>query len=114
MAMSALTKAELDTLLSQLIEQTLPERPSDAEAERIVRWAESTRIDHGILEMVLEGDATVRIEINGTSPSFLLTPQGMAKAEHLIATNRDAADLQARLVASMVGKTAIPEPEDEQ
>jgi hypothetical protein len=108
-----ITDKELDILLSQLIEQRSPERPSDEEAAAVVEWATSARMRSQLLDMVLIGDAQVCIGGDG-QPSFRLTPKGMTSAEQLIATNKSAADLQARLIAGSRGQTAVPEPKDKQ
>lgn len=80
---SFLSQDDVDRLLLQLIAQTAPDPPSDEEAQAVVRWAECVRIEAHMLDLILAGDATVRI-VNG-EPSFKLTPQGMASAEQILA-----------------------------
>lgn len=109
---SDVTQNELNILLAQLIDQIAPRRPTDEEALAVVRWAERIRIGQGLLEMVLSGDAQVRID--NDKPLFSLTEKGMAEAERLIATNRAAAELHADLIAHTRGASAVPEPEKKQ
>jgi hypothetical protein len=108
-----LSGEERDILMAQLVDQRAPERPTDEEAVTIVRWAEQARLRGQLLDMVLIGDMQVAIGPDG-EPSYRLTPKGMESAQQMIATSRSAADLQARLIAGATGKTAVPEPENEQ
>lgn len=94
----SLSPDEVDRLLSQLIDQTLPERPSDAEAEAVVRWGESVRIENQMLEMVLSGEATVRVGSDGVA-RYQLTKSGMNHVEELLRTSPSARELHDRLVA---------------
>lgn len=110
--MSYLSQDEVDRVLQQLIAQTLPDRPSDDEAIAVVKWAEEARIVGQVLDMVLSGDATVRI-VNGEA-RYKLTPQGMASAEELLKASPAARDLHDRLVAGWVGKPLAKGPDGEQ
>jgi hypothetical protein len=110
--MSNISDDELTVLLQQLIDQTAPDRPSDAESQAVIRWAESARINAMMLEMVLIGDASVRI-IDG-QPSWKLTDKGMAAAEELMRQSPDARAQHDRLVADAVGKPLGKGPDDPQ
>jgi hypothetical protein len=107
-----ITKNELDRLLLQLINQTAPERPSDDEAQAVIRWAEGVRVDEGLLTEVLAGRATVRI-VDG-QPMFKLTPEGRASAEQLLETSPKARAYHDTLVAKMLGKSLSKGPDGKQ
>lgn len=110
--MSNLTQDEVDRVLLQLIAQTAPNPPTDAEAQAIVAWAEGVRIGQQMLAMVLAGEATVRI-VEG-EPWYKLTPQGMASAEALLAASPAARALHDRLVAADVNKPLSKGPDEAQ
>lgn len=110
--MSNLSDDEVELVLQQLIEQMLPDRPSDEEAQAVVAWAEGVRIGGQMLVMVLAGEAFVRI-VDG-QPRFKLTAQGMADAEALLAQSPDARALHDQLVADTVGKPFAKGPDGEQ
>lgn len=110
--MSNLTDEETDRVLLQLIEQTAPERPTDEEAHAVVRWAEGVRIGAHILEMVLAGDATMRV-VDG-QPSFKLTPQGMAAAEELLKASPSARAFHDQLTADAYQKPLVKGPDETQ
>ena len=107
-----LSKEEIDVLLQQLIDETAPNRPSDEEANAVVKWASDVRIGTFMLEMVFIGDATVRI-VDG-HPSFRLTPKGMAGAENLMAKSADARAFHDQLVAESGGKLLAKGPDGQQ
>ena len=65
-------------------------------------------------DMIRQGDAVEGPRRENGERTYRLTPQGRRKAEELIATDPAAADYQARLIADQLGKTAVPEPENEQ
>lgn len=110
--MSNLTDDEVDRVLRQLIEQVAPDQPTDEEAHAVVAWAEGVRISHHMLEMVLDGEATVRI-VDG-EPRYRLTAQGMASAEALLARSPEARAVHDRLVAAAVGKPLSKGPDGTQ
>jgi hypothetical protein len=103
-----LSDAEVDLLLQQLIDQHGGERPPDAEAHALIRWAEHVRIDQQLLDMVLAGDAEVRLE--GGTPSFRLTEKGMAQAEALLRESPAARVLHDELVAQNLKRPLTPGP----
>jgi len=110
--MSNLSADELDRVLLQLFNETAPAQPSDEEAQAVVRWAEDSRINATMLEMVLAGDATVRSE-NG-AVSFKLTAQGMTAAEDLLRESPAARARHDELVADALQKPLLKGPNDEQ
>lgn len=110
--MSNLTDDEVDRVLQQLIDQTAPDRPSDDEAQAVVKWATEVRISQVMLEMVLAGEATVRIR-NGEA-AFKLTPAGMTSAEALLASSPSARELHDQLVAEAAGTPLSKGPNEKQ
>lgn len=48
---------------------------TESEAERLIEWAHQTRTDAGLLQLLLEGRANVRIEADGEL-AFTAVPAG--------------------------------------
>jgi hypothetical protein len=109
---SNISDDEMNVLLQQLIDQTMPERPSHEDAIAVVRWAEGVRIDHQMLAMVLKGDATVRI-VDGNA-RYRLTAKGKAAAEELMRKSPAAREMHDRIAANALGKQLGKGPDDPQ
>jgi len=106
----SLADHEVDALLNQLIEQTLPDRPSDDEAQRVVRWGENARMSQELLAMVLAGDVTVRVGPDKVA-MFKLTEQGRANVRELLQQSPAAREYLDQLIA---GDRLMKGPEGQQ